>query len=290
MSHRRIVALGATSLFTALLVAGCGGYEKDPAGTGGNSTGGANATGGNSTGGSGVTGGTGGSATGGTTATGGSATGGTTSTGGSGGSGMSGSGGMGGSGGGQTCENVTACGGDVVGAWNAMSSCLTVSGMVNLASAGIGCTMAPVSGSLMVTGMWTVTAEGMMVTDATTTTGTEHISMAPECLTVSGTTSTCAEVSRAFGALGYASGTCTDAPAGGGCDCEAIVNQTGGMGLVAIPPFTSGMYSTAENVVTTTDGFTEAKYSYCVAGNTITMSVASMGKTGTVTGTIVLQK
>ena len=47
--------------------------------------------------------------------------------------------------------------------------------------------------------------------------------------------------------------------AGGGCECDVTVNQTGGMGLVDVVPFTSGMYSTADNVVTTTDGFVEAK-------------------------------
>jgi hypothetical protein len=290
MSHRRIVALGATALVSAVLGSGCGGYEKDPAATGGGTTGGATATGGNATGGSGVTGGTGGSATGGTTSTGGSATGGsaTGGSGGSGGSGMSGSGG--GGGGGQVCENVTACGGGVVGAWNVMSSCLTVSGMVNVSRAGIGCEMAPVTGSLMVTGMWTVTEEGSMVTDATTTTGTENITLPPECLTVSGTMTTCGEVSRSFSALGYAMGTCTDAPAGGGCDCVATVNQTGQMGIVGVAGFMSGTFSTADNVVTVTDGFSEAKYSYCLADSTITMSVASMANTGTVTGTIVLHK
>ena len=68
--------------------------------------------------------------------------------GGSAGSGTGGSaGGSSSSGGaGGACANVSACGGSVVGTWTASSSCLSVSGQLDLSSFfGAGCSSAPVT-------------------------------------------------------------------------------------------------------------------------------------------------
>src|SRR5262252_1806599 len=104
------------------------------------------------------------SANGGPAGTGGSAIG-------SGGAGTSGA--SGNSGGGQSCPNVTACGGNAVGTWTVASSCLTVAGTRDLSSIGLGCS-SPVTGSLQVTGTLTIKADGTFV-DNTTTSGEEHL-------------------------------------------------------------------------------------------------------------------
>src|SRR6266540_973482 len=73
---------------------------------------------------------------------------------GTGGSSGSSSGGSTGSGG-SSCPSVEPCGGDVVGTWTVSSSCLTVTGELDLALVGAGCPSAPVTGSLKVDGTWT---------------------------------------------------------------------------------------------------------------------------------------
>ena len=51
--------------------------------------------------------------------------------------------------GGPSCPNGTACGGDVVGTWNVTSSCLGLSGALDVALVGLDprtCTSATISG------------------------------------------------------------------------------------------------------------------------------------------------
>ena len=108
---------------------------------------------------------------------------------GAGGTGATGTGGSGG-GGGTPCPNVTACGGDVVGTWTVMSSCLTMSGNLDLTPLNAGCASAPVTGQFMVSGSWSAAADGTY-TDSTTTTGTEQFTLAPSCLVISSTPVSC---------------------------------------------------------------------------------------------------
>ncbi len=266
IQQRHLVALGVSTLTFTLLLAGCSDTAEDDAATGGTAattTGGA-ATGGAATGGAA----TGGAATGGA-ATGGAATGGTTGTG----------------GGEASCEDVAACGGDVVGTWNVTSSCLAVTNEVNMMGFGLGCTAAPVSGTLQVTGSWTFNADGTF-TDATTTSGTEELALPAACLNISGTVTQCDRLGGALGSLGYASVTCADA-ASGGCTCPATVQQTGGLGIASFTTPTSGTYTVEGNAITIRDN----QYSYCIAGTTMTITPRSdTAVTGTVTGTVVFQK
>lgn len=200
----------------------------------------------------------------------------------------SGSGGSSGTGGASSsCTSVAACGGSVVGEWNVQSSCLSVSGNLDLAQAGLNCPAPPVSGSLHVTGSFTANAD-TSYSDGTTTTGTEQFTLAPACLFLSGTTTDCdGIVASVKGGLGFAGLTCARA-AGGGCSCTATIQQTGGFGLVSPAPSTSGNHSSSGNTLTVTGDAGDAKYSYCVAGSTLTVTPQSA--TATVTGTIVLQK
>ena len=100
--------------------------------------------------------GTGGSSSGGT----GGGTGGSPSTGTGGGTGgSSSSGGAGGA-----CTNVTACGGNAVGTWTVTSSCLSVSGQLDLSNFfGSACASAQATGSLQVSGTWSAKADGSYV-------------------------------------------------------------------------------------------------------------------------------
>jgi hypothetical protein len=272
MKNGLIGLLSAMVLASTMATAACS-DSNSSGGTGGtaSTTGGSSSSGGNapSTGGQQSTGGsaTGGSATGGAaTGSGGAATGGSSN----------------------NCSNVTPCGGNVVGTWSVTSSCLTVTGQVDMSSLGIGCTSASVTGSLQVTGTWTANSDGTY-SDNTTTSGDEQLTLPAACLTVSGTTTTCDALSRsALPSLGYASGTCTDA-AGGGCNCSAHVQQTGGIGVLNLMATTNADYTTSGNTLTTSQsGRYNTPYSYCVSGSSLTMTPQPTSPT--TTGTIVLQK
>ena len=126
--------------------------------------------------------------------------------------------------------------------------------------------------------------------DDTTTSGEEVLELPAGCLTVSGTTTTCDELGSPLRAMGFASATCIDNAATGGCTCTATVQQTGGMAVVSIDASTSGTFTTADNKLVTTAFQIDTEYSYCVSGNTLTMTPQGELKAGTVTGPIVLQK
>jgi len=180
--------------------------------------------------------------------------------------------------------NVTPCGGNVVATWTVASGCLNVAGQLDMSPFGLGCTSAPVTGTLQVTGTFTANSNGMY-TDNTTTTGSEQLALPAACLSISGTTTTCDRIGAPLGAIGYDSVTCTNAATGGGCTCTGIVKMSGGLGAVSSSASTTGSYATAANVLTT-DSTTN--YSYCVAGNKLTLTPTGTAA-GTVTGTIVLQ-
>jgi hypothetical protein len=184
--------------------------------------------------------------------------------------------------GGASCSDVTACGGDVIGTWTVASSCLEVTGNLDVSGFGLGCTSLPVAGSLTVTGTWTANSDGTY-SDNTSTSGNEQITVPAACLNVSGTTTTCDRIGGPLQGLGYASINCTAAMSGG-CTCLAVVQQTGGIGLASADPQKSGNYSTSGNVLTVDS----TQQSYCVSGNQLTWTPQS---TGAITnGSILLQK
>jgi non-reducing end alpha-L-arabinofuranosidase len=178
------------------------------------------------------------------------------------------------------CSNVAPCGGSVVGTWTATSSCLTLSGSMDVTLTSLGCATVPVTGSLQVSGTWTANADGTY-TDNTTTAGSVTFPLAPSCLSISSVPVTCEKAGTIFSSLGWNSAVCTSA--GGQCSCSASANQKGGLGIVSGNPVSSGIVTTASNVVTNDDGF---KYSYCVSGSTLTFSPQASA----LTGTVVLQK
>ncbi len=162
------------------------------------------------------------------------------------------------------------------------SSCLTVSGQLDLTLAGLNCPPAPATGSLHVSGTWTGNPDGTYV-DNTTTTGTEQFNLAPSCLMLSGTTTTCDGIAGPLQGLGFNSVTCTPAT-GGGCTCTATINQMGGVGFVSAVASGSGNVETSGNVITIDTAF---PYAYCVAGSKMTWTPQPTSPT--VTGTIIFQ-
>ena len=124
----------------------------------------------------------------------------------------------------------------MIGTWKVASSCLSVSGELNLASFG-GCQHVPTKGSRNVTGSVTINANGTW-SDSTVTTGTEDITFGPECLMISSTPVSCDGLAGFLKTYGYATATCTSS---NGVAAQHR-QQTGGLGLVEPAP-TKGGYA-----------------------------------------------
>jgi len=277
MRNGLIGFISAIVVPATIVTAGCGNFSSSSTGGAGGTTA--------STGGSSASGGA--LVSGGTAASGGSVSlGGKTGTGGSVAVGGSSSAGTA-----AACTNVTPCGGNVVGTWTVASSCLKVGGVVDMKDFGLGCTEAPVTGTLNVTGTWTANADGT-VADNTTTTGTQQIELPHACLSISGTVTTCDRVGGPFQGMGYDTVDCVDNAATGGCSCTATVNQAGSIAQVSQNYTTTGKYTIAGNVLTVADsGGNEAPYQFCSATTlTLTPQTSTAIATGTVTGSIVLHK
>ena len=219
------------------------------------------------------------SSSGGSTGSGGSSSGSGGSSTSSGGSSGSGSGGSTG----QMCTSVSACGGTLPGTWTVMSSCLNVSGDLDIRGLfGFTCPAGKVTGTLQVTGSVTIKADGTMV-DSTMTTGTEHITMGADCKVLSMAPISCETIGDHM--IGYYDdASCKDDAATGGCDCTGTVKQTGSMGLTTSDPNTTDInYTTADNAISIVQG--KQKYDYCVSGSTLTVTPKSGPA---ITGSIVL--
>jgi len=192
-----------------------------------------------------------------------------------------------GSGGGSgTCTNTfTPCGGTATGTWTVKSSCLTVSGDLDLQTLfGLTCPSGQVTGSLQVTGTVTLNGNGTF-TDATHTTGMEHVMLPQACLTLSGAPVMCDRLANVMQSGGYYSMvTCTPASAGG-CSCDAMVDQMGSLGHATTEGQTDGNFTTSGNNLMITQDSTQ--YSYCVAGNML--SIVPSGTGPATAGSIVLQ-
>jgi len=192
-----------------------------------------------------------------------------------GGSSNSGGGGASSGGAGPTCTGLTPCGGSVVGVWNVSSSCLKLSGDMDVSLASLGCPSVPVVGSLTTTGSFIANADGTF-TDNTRTTGTATFPLAPACLSISSVQRTCEQVSSIFQAVGWTNSTCTST--NGQCTCVVTADQPGGLGTLSEVETTKGQYSTSGNLLTTDDTVTP----YCVAADKLTISPQFPALTGTV--------
>lgn len=200
------------------------------------------------------------------------------------GSGGKASGGHGGTGG--SCASAPACGGDVTGMWTVASSCLDVSGVVDVSLLGLGCSTAPVTGSRSVAGTFIANADGTYF-DQTTTSGEDHVEIAPACLQISGVVVMCERIAPIFQSYGYDSVTCAPA-ADGRCFCDATFAQAAGLGVPSLEPLANGTFTTSRRTLTLDDGLNQAtSYQYCASEGQLTLRPLPT-ITGTVRGAIVL--
>jgi hypothetical protein len=150
---------------------------------------------------------------------------------------------------------------------------------MDLRPLSFGCPSAPVTGYLQTSGIFVANPDGSY-SDNTTTTGTATLPLSPACLTVSSVPVECSRVGNLFTAGGWSTGVCTDTD--GQCNCTLTMNQQGGMGAVVPYTETTGAYSTSGNTLTATN----VTYSYCAAGDTLSLTPQMSG----LRGTIVLQR
>ena len=185
------------------------------------------------------------------------------------GSGGSGSGGSMGSGSGGTqgppmCDSATPCVGSVTGTWTVTSSCLTLSGDMDVTLASLGCKKVPVTGSLKVTGTWTANGDGTY-TDNTVSTGSIKFPLAASCLSVSSVDVACEKIS--ISALGWTDVPCSK-DSSGQCSCSGTTSQNGGIGVINPRADKSGNYTTSGSDLKVDD---YVDYSYCASGNMLTL-------------------
>jgi len=184
------------------------------------------------------------------------------------------------------CTAGAACGGDALGKWTVSSSCLSVSGQLDLSVVGTGpdCKSTAVTGTLQITGDVIFNGDGSY-TDETVTSGTEQFSLGPACLSISSTPVTCSGAANLLSVLGYSSLTCTQA--GNGCNCAGTVQQTGGLAVVSVSPMTSGTYTNQNATLSLSSYPSDAKYSYCRSDKQLTLTAQGPSPT---TGTITFEQ
>lgn len=186
-----------------------------------------------------------------------------------------------------TCADRTTCGGDVIGTWTVVSSCLTLSGQVNVGELGIGCASVTAEGTLQVSGMFTANPDGSYL-DELSCTGEEQLLFVPECFFMSEVVIDCYRMEypvtalAEFEGLEYASVECEGESAHAPeCTCMGMVDRNG--------KSEHGTYTVSDGVVTTSGGLV---FSYCVTGDTMMMTPHkwSSDTSVTITGTVVLQR
>jgi hypothetical protein len=213
------------------------------------------------------------------TGTGGQSSGAGGQTSGTGGVSTGGSGGSGGTGSPVNCNNASPCGGNVVGTWNVASSCLRLSGDMDMSLTSLDCATVPVSGSLQATGTITFNANGTYA-DGTTTTGSVTFPLDATCLSISSVAVGCDRIGNIFMATGWTTANCSEP--NGQCGCSLSTVQQGGLGAVVSYTEPMSSYTTAGNTLTAAN----VTYQYCAQGDTLTLTP----QMSALTGTIVLQR
>jgi hypothetical protein len=169
-----------------------------------------------------------------------------------GGGGSTGTGGVnaGGAGGAGTCGTVAPCGGDVVGSWQVIQSCTTLTGDLSSTCAGLTSIV-----NFMLTGTVTFNADH---TYATTEGGTylQHYHAPPGCLPAG---EDCAQYQQSLVSQGTFTSVACVTDSTGACNCDLtapaiVINQ-------------SGTYSSSGVSLTTTGDGGTSTTPYCVQGN-----------------------
>ncbi|MEO6599837.1 MAG: arabinofuranosidase catalytic domain-containing protein [Polyangiaceae bacterium] len=182
----------------------------------------------------------------------------------------------GGAGASMNCAAVAACGGSVVGSWKVASSCLTLSGNMDVSLLSLGCATVPVTGSITTSGTFVANADGTY-TDNTKTTGSATFPLAASCLSISMVPTPCDRAASVFSAVGW---TATCAETARLCSCSISVDQLGGTGMVSAlsKDQLTGSYTASGNALTVGD----LKYQYCAADQTLSLTPQMSALTGSV--------
>lgn len=181
------------------------------------------------------------------------------------------------------CANAAACGGDIVGAWQISSTCLTFDSSTMSNDDCPGQTTRVADWDM--TGNFNFNADLTYSANATQT-GTVVTTLPASCLMRQGITLSCAQLEDALQAnladSGFSSGTCS-VSAGNGCACT----------IVTLPQSSnaSGTYTTSgSGVLTQTEtGGSPDSSNYCVKGSTLTLSPTASEMSG-VAGSLTLTK
>jgi len=191
---------------------------------------------------------------------------------------------------------VQSCGGDVVGTWSVVSSCLVMSEELDVAGTALTCDDPPIvtESRFQASGTLTFGEEGTWEDD-TTTTGEFEALLDLDCM-MSATLISCERLSASFQGSFQATGECVDEESEQDvCRCGAAVDQHGAPGFVYPSPVLTGSY-TASDLLTISfeagaSGVNALEYYYCVQGNFMTLTPVSDNPeaAGVLTGEVVLE-
>jgi hypothetical protein len=157
-----------------------------------------------------------------------------------------------------------ACGGDIVGRWQLVSTCGPSTYPMTMGSCTEPYTVERIG--VTVTGTMEFLSDGTC-SESMTFSGTSRMTYPAACLTIGGYTVTCNQL-----------GTGCVAASAGGCACTTTVaNQT----LAA-----TGTYSTSGSALTiqTTTSSSPSQYEYCAQGNRLTLTSLTSGDGGVAFG------
>jgi hypothetical protein len=179
------------------------------------------------------------------------------------------------------CGKVAACGGDIVGEWSVVDTCLSFAGAP---PTGDFCPTATIdAGGINVSGKVSYKAD-MTFSTMLTISGSMAMELPASCLTVEGITLTCAQVDQAvkqaFAADPDPSIQSISCAGMGSCRCTFVMAPQSST--------SSGTYTTSGTTVSENGS---AGTPYCVQGNELHISDMSMG-TGTLSasGGLVLKR
>jgi hypothetical protein len=153
----------------------------------------------------------------------------------------------------KSCAAFTACGGDVKGLWRLTGGCVDEGAF---AAAKAQCP-GIVESNVKFQARGVVSADATTITRKTEVKFTATLAVPVECKNANPLGTTCKAAEAAVQFAGIKTATCTDAAAGGGCDCNVGDSTSDD---------TTDTYSTAGN--TLTSGV--RTFDYCVAGSDLT--------------------
>lgn len=175
------------------------------------------------------------------------------------------------------CSADHTCGGDIVGTWRIISSCVEVSGTAPMD----GCTepLTVRGDGLQMTGSATFNAD--LTYSSTATVSGKVVTQIPAvCMTREGVTLTCTQLTQAMAAQGE---TMTCAAAGGGCACtQTVAEET---------TTETGTYQTQGSLLTMTQADEVSESDYCVQGTQLNVALrATPSPNGTRSASFIAQR